>query len=1163
MSKITAYKDSINSKLIHIVPSGFEEGTTSAVNVKILLDDYVEKNVNFSIVEEKPEVSYKLDSGSGSKYIREYYILTIESNKTLNNLIISSDNERIKIETLEENKIKLYTLEEDGVEEITSNITISADNIEDIVFPLVFLGLKTIDISIEENNIPYDIPIFIFIGNITDEVIAVSDNDSITTEVIDYKNNKYIVCKATEPSTGTISITGRSILDAETTVIFTEKDTLVLDITPSDGIVFINEEITINVSGTSRPISASADNEDFIVTVEDYLVKVVSPKPGNGIITIYGDGIMASQTDINVQSLQDFSPTITPDTREVYVGQYITYEFTETDRSNITHEVSDNSDGLVTVEESASNPNAFQVKSTGAVSGRTITFKASGYNDYVTTVTFNQKDTLTVAEGNSITKYLDDEITLNVSGTEKTFTATSDDDETATASVSGKVVTVTPKKAGTVNITLAGDGIESLIVAITINELMEMVLSGSDTVTAKYNKEITVEVTTPSSNVTHEIASSPDSSITVSPSGNTFVLTASEPCTGTLTLKAQNYKDKQVTITFEDLSNIEASVTPSNTVKKNNKISIQVTTPVNGDGITFQKTGNFTVEDKGNGLLEVTSADPDTGNITLKADGYNDKVIAVTFEEYDELAVNVTPSSSEQVGNTITALVTSDTTSEITYDVQSEPASSITVQKDSGNEKQFSITASAECTGTVTFKSEGFLDKAISLTFTAAPVIQDEIQVSLSPSSVATVGDTITATVTGTTKAIEAKSDNNKITPVVNDKTITITATEAGSATITVSGAGVVTKTFSVEFKEKTTGPQFSVDETNVVFNESDVFKDIKINNLVGKLTGTCSSNLLDLSILEDDYLRIELLEQIKEDLTATIVLSVEGQNSVTLNVTVKNDKQEIPTMSIDGKVYISTVGEEIYFVTPTPDEGASVQVTAPQGVTSRVDIDRVYLKSDTEGTYTVEVALSGYKTATVTFKVGIKASVITPAEKHYYDLGPAPKVELVYNKDNFVDKVFEDTTMTTDKEKLAYILENGDTDIISTANVLCKYQSVLSNKSNIDISSLGGQYNFMLYAKLMAVINAEDYYSFRSSLKVILKIFKVYKDDAFNVLNLNRFELKWPSDSVKLEEYKLLVTFLSEYVAKNGTGISASPLPFSPEVKSRFNRFIQEGFRP
>lgn len=1164
--KVTATVTSSNSFSITNTEANHEEDKVIPINYKLkgfnpTNEDIVVKQYSVS----DGDLDFVLDSPSDTKYIRESYRLTINSNISdadVPNIQCTSSEDRVKV-LIEGTNISFYTDDADGITAITSEITLNVPGYNIAKFNLAFKGLEQVTVTPDNNNVPYDFRITLTINNYQEGMQVSTDSVYMHADIIEEDGVYKVICIASQAVTGKIILYGRTIADYEYNITFTDKDNITLTCHPEDANVFINEEITITVTGTTRPIEASSNNDVIKVSVQDYTVKVVSAEPAKGTITIYGDGIMAKTKTVNVKALQDLNPTVTPSDRNVYVGQYITFEFNGIERSEITHEVTDNTDGKITVEESVSNPKALLVKSSGEVSSRAITFKANNYNDYTTNVTFKEKDIISVTEGNSIEKYLDDDIVLNVTGTENALRVESDDPDTATVSITGKVIKVSPKKAGTINITISGEGVESIVVGVTIKELKEMVISGTGKETAKYNKEITVSVTEPSSNVSYEMVSSPSSSISVRTSGNDFILSTTKVSSGTLTLKAQNYKPKQVSVTFEDLDIIEATISPKNIVKKGEKITINVTKPINGSGITTDKTGTINVEDKTNGVFEVTSADPVSGTVTLKADGYKDKVFNVRFEEYDELLATITPSTLQQVNEDIVVTFTSDTTSEITYEVTSEPASSITVEKDSSNSKLFRIKSSVAATGKVTFKSDKFLDKVLNVQFQEEPVIQDEISISCSPSNRVVVGNTITAKVTGTEKEISASSSDSDVKVSVQDKIITITATDPASAIITVTGLGVITKQFNVEFIEKEVGPQFSVDDTNITFNESDVYTDIKINNLVGKLKATCTSKLLDLSLLENDILRIELLEQIKDTLTATITLSVEGQSEVVLNVKVVNDIEQIPTMSIDGKTITTTVGKEVYVIAPTPDVSSSVKVNAPSEVTSRVDIDRIYLKSDTEGTYTITVELTGYKTATLTFKVGIPATVITPADKVYYDLGSAPKVEIVYNKDNFVDKVFEDTKITNDKERLAYVLENGDTDVSSTANALCKYQEVMSKNTTKDLTNMGGQYNFMLYARLMSVINSEEYYTFRSSLKVILKIFKLYKDDAFNVLNLNRFELKWPSDSVKLEEYKLLVTFLAEYVSKNGAGISANPLPFSPEVKSRFNRFIQEGFRP
>ena len=700
--------------------------------------------------------------------------------------------------------------------------------------------------------------------------------------------------------------------------------------------------------------------------------------------------------------------SVNPTSKIVPVGDVITITV-QPANSAITTILDPNSSNVVNISDQGSG--VFEVTATQPYKGQ-ITFQQAGEQDETVDIEFTALDTITVAEGDVIEKFLDDTVELNISGTNKTWRATSSVQSVATVSKRGQKVLVNVVGVGQTDIEIAGNGINTKTVSLTIKDLQDMVITGTGTETAEINNDINVSVTTPSTPVTHQITSTPLGAIQVVDDGaNGFTLSSSQAATGTLTFKSPNYKDKVVNVSF-----------------------------------------------------------------TLPAQ------------------------------------------------------------------------------------------------------VNDVLNVALNPGDTVEVGQAITATVTGTTKQYTAQSDNGDISvnkPLLGP--LRITATQPGSANITLQGNGIVTKTFSVTFTPKVSGPvppvagpQFSVANTTVNFNESDVFKDVDILNLVGNLTAKSSDPLLVPDVIHTPttgktVVRLELDRDITQDLNAQVTLSVVGQQDVVLDVTVVNDVTHLPSMSMDGKVYEAELGQEVLVQGPTPNPGDTFTITADPNVVHRIDVDRIYLKSAVKGDYPVKVELKGHKPANITFKA-IDPVVLPPQPpKPWFDLGPAPSATVIANEDNYVDKVYDSPALATDENKIAYILENGSADIKGPALTLCQYQEEMGKASNKNLgkSGYGAKQNFKLYGRLISMVKAPDYYTFRTTMRIILKIFKIYKDDAFKPVALNRFELDWPADTVKLDEYKMLTAFLCEYVDKNGVGVTANGLPFDDDIKARFNRFIQENLLP
>lgn len=700
--------------------------------------------------------------------------------------------------------------------------------------------------------------------------------------------------------------------------------------------------------------------------------------------------------------------SVNPTSKIVPVGDVITITV-QPANSAITTILDPNSSNVVNISDQGNG--VFEVTATQPYQGQ-ITFQQAGEQDETVDIEFTALDTITVAEGDVIEKFLDDTVELNISGTNKTWRATSSVQSVATVSKRGQKVLVNVVGVGQTDIEIAGNGINTKTVSLTIKDLQDMVITGTGTETAEINNDINVSVTTPSTPVTNQLVSNPVGAIQV-------------------------------------------------------------------------------VDDGANG---------------------------------------------------------------------------------------FTLSSSQAATGTLTFQSPNYKDKVVNVSFTLPNVVNDVLNVALNPGDTVEVGQTITATVTGTTKQYTAQSDNGDITvnkPLLGP--LRITATQPGSANITLQGNGIVTKTFSVTFTPKVSvpvppvaGPQFSVANTTVNFNESDVFKDVDILNLVGNLTAKSSDPLLVPDVIHTPttgktVVRLELDRDITQDLNAQVTLSVVGQQDVVLDVTVVNDVTKLPTMSMDGKTYQADLGQEVLVQGPTPNPGDTFTITADPNVSHRVDVDRIFLQSAVKGDYPVKIELKGYQEANITFKA-VDPVVIPPQPpKPWFDLGPAPSATVIANEDNYVDKVYDSPALPTDENKIAYILENGSADIKGPALTLCQYQEEMGKGSSKDLnkSGYGAKQNFKLYARLISMVKSSDYYSFRTTMRLVLKIFKIYKDDAFKSTSLNRFELDWPADTVKLDEYKMLTAFLCEYVDKNGVGVTANGLPFDDDIKARFNRFIQENLLP
>lgn len=949
-------------------------------------------------------------------------------------------------------------------------------------------------------------------------------------------------------------------------------------IVPQDLEVYVGEEIVIGLKTdhTDYNFSISNNNDNAVQIVTDPLnpkqIKLTSSAPNsNRVLSITKGGsgpkdisFVFKAKDVltikegepfNVAFNDQFVMTVEGTTNPVQVDVNSDY----LDINTV--------DYVSTLTAKKAGNTEIQISGTGVVS-KTVS------------VTIAKKDM--VLQGNdTVEDFHDQEITVTL--TEPTQNVTFDVNTVPTSAInvvdSGNgVFKLTATQACTGSVTFKADNYNNKEVQVTFKDYLQMNVD-IDPVnnTAYVGEKMTFTVTPANTAITTVLDPNTPGAVQITDKGNgVFEAETTQPYQGRLTFQQQGFVDKTVDMVFEALDVI--TVDEGDVITKYLDETLQL--HIKGTTKTFtvdSSDKSVATVSKRNKVVNVALLQDGQTDITIEGKGIQRKVVSLTVKPLMDMVITGTGTETAEINNDINVSVTTPSTP-VTHQLTSTPLGAIQVVDDGAN--GFTLSSSQEATGVLTFQALNYKDKTVDVSFTLPGVVNDVLHVTLKPGGIIQQGKTITAKVTGTTKPFTAQSDNPDIvTNLTTQDTVEITATNSGSANITLQGQGIVTKTFQVTFLPAPVapippvppvGPQFSVANTNVQFNESDVFKDVDILNLVGTLTANSNNPLLETDVIVNPgnsttVVRLSLDNEIQKDLQAEVTLSVPGQQDVILNVTVVNDVIKLPTMDMDGKTYEAELGQEILVQGPTPALGDNFIITTDLNVVYRVDVDRIYLKSDVKGDYTVKVELNGYQTANLTFKA--KDPIVVPphVNQPWFDLGPAPVTTVIANEDNFVDKVYENPVLDTDQKKIAYLLEYGSPDIKGSCLTLCQYQEDLKQSTTKDLlkGNYGAKQNFKLYARLISFVKISDYYSFRACMRIALKIFKIYKDDAFKITHLNRFELDWPADEVKLKEYQALVSFLVDYVNKNGVGVSPNGLPFDDEIKARFNRFLQENLRP
>lgn len=777
----------------------------------------------------------------------------------------------------------------------------------------------------------------------------------------------------------------------------------IIDIQPISGPLIdapVKDPLIFEVIGTTRPIQVVSNNNDIKVNVKSKRVTLTTNRPLKGTIIISGDGIMPKQSNVSFRNLQ-MSPSWLPVNREVHYSGQIKVAFTGMNRSDITYSIANNNQGFdtVTIVEDPAQPESFIITAKAGVENREITFSAPGYDDFVETVTFT-KDTVSVTQGNQIEIFADEDTVVNVTGTNRDFLVQSLNTDILDVQVTGNDISLFPHIAGDTQVRILGIYVNDHSIDVKVKPLLDFTtVPVTGKIEGKYNQTLNVEVT-PVTGLNYDLVSSPQGAITVQKVGNTYQLTASQPCKGTLTFKAKHYNNKAFDVVFKDFDPITYTVSPSSTVEINQTISVQVTDPVNGTGITPSIGGTIQTVDKGNGLYEFTSTNIETEELTLSATGYKNAKLQLTFKDIYR-------------------------------------------------------------------------------------------------------------------------------------------------------------------------GPQFTVDNVDVDVLESTPYTDVEVKDLVGTLYAISKDmDLIDTGIYRKGnqvFVRLELQRPVTQEERTEVTLSVPDQNDVVLNVTVRNDVVYVPEIAVDKEVIHAEVGEEVYIVGPTPEPHDNLVVNAPLNVQTRIDVDRIYLKSDIEDTYTVELELTGHKNKTVEFVVTSAPVVLPPVPQKWFDLGIAPGIQIVSTEDTFVEKVFTDPRLVTDKERLAYVLENGSPVIKGFLLSLCEYQEIMSKKSAIDLlkHNRGAHQNYMLYGRITDFLNVPSYYVFRSFMMLLLKVTKHYQDDAFNIISLLRFKEKFQGTPSQWREYASVMRFATDYVKTNGQGVTTKDLFFDENILAKFERFLLENYQP
>lgn len=566
------------------------------------------------------------------------------------------------------------------------------------------------------------------------------------------------------------------------------------------------------------------------------------------------------------------------------------------------------------------------------------------------------------------------------------------------------------------------------------------------------------------------------------------------------------------------------------------------------------------VGDPTNKEFTISASGPVVGNLIVEGVGVVTLEQEVTFREFDVITVTPDPVPATDISEEI-VLTVSGTERTINATCSNPDITPVV------SDKTITISATDVGTGEIVITGDHVQEKIVEVVFTSP----DRISLDVEPRNGETyVGSNIIVTVNGTTKPIKFRSNNGdvKVSTTGIDYVYSIRSdVPVASAEVEFYGDDIKPVKTTVTFLERAQAPQFTVDTSKIELREDQLPHTFSVSNLQGTLVATSSTSYVVVSVSGSDV-TIESVKPGKMPVSGRITLHVDGQIDQYVPFTI-TALPELPTMDCDGLVIESTPGVETYFNVPMKDDDDVVTVTcSSREVTiDERDLNRVYVKSDVLGTYIINVTHSEHKPATVTFKVKEEPVIIEPDEdsNNYYDLGKCPDVDVPVKNDNVIDSVFTSSLLANDRERLSYIIKNGDYVSKDILNVFCTYNKDFGDPYYLPSDEEIGSFNRRVFQKIYYVLNIEDYYTFKEYFRLILKTFKVYKDTAFKDIRMMRGEDGWKGSPSELEQYKMIVSFICKYIDMNGQNVTVtlSTMPFSDRVTDKLVQFCSENIIP
>lgn len=849
--------------------------------------------------------------------------------------------------------------------------------------------------------------------------------------------------------------------------------------------------------------------------------------------------------------------------------------------------------GTINAHIDSSDPKLVHIVPSGFQPGETsninVRFMLSGFDDKI--VTFSASDTVgggtvvpppVVNPGSvqvsvtSLTGYTDESKVINVT-TPGTFTATCDNNNISLAldqvrrTITVTVPTNQQLTRQTGNITVSIDTYSDVIIPITLEAIDDITINGSPSGQQQYvNEPITLTVSGTTKNVT-AISSSSDVVVVKTPGVDyTWTATANRPASNVqITFSGDGVKSRYKSYNFI------AQEVPSivlNPAQGPYKVGTQV--EVNVTGITLYSGLNVTSSNsnlpissgsgQGQYVLSINEAEETT--ITVSNRGVATKTLRVVGEELTTLIAR--PASLESAigldgritisGNTGPIQVSSDNP-----DITARVEGSTII-----------VSCSTITTGTLTVTSDGCKDLEIAVTYAdIVPIVGQ-----LTPTTnTEYVGSKYTLVINGEIPGLtySVSDPRLKVRMLSADPITYEISSDKGEGTSTINGSidftapGRAPLSVPVDFLEIT---QFTVTDTEYNIKDTQLPLEITVDDLVGELTATINDPLTMDVTVEGNVVRVDSRAPLTSDRKFILTLHVDYLQDIQITINTSLDGVKVlPTMPCHGRVYASRTDETIYFNGPTVDGDDVLEVIVDNPLLKyRIDdINRIYVNTDQScppGRYKMIVKHNDYQDAEVYYVS--EAIPVPPAPapvipEEHYDLGAAPSVIIATQPDTFVKTVFESNQLTDDNERLSFVIENGDGVLRDIANTFCSYNEQIGYSSGLPSSADGGRWNRRIYDQFLFVFGVSDYYLFRNYMRLIIKLMKHYRSNAFNTMAMMRFESGWVGTREELAKFRNISAFLNKYIDANGQNVQVSGLQVSGDGFKNMERYCGENIQP